>query len=487
MCSIGNVAAHGVLDRDPALKIEASSDNLAGVGEPEGSIAFPTSKNVRRVFVPRKTQLLWALCSLCTGAAPPCLSRIESALNQFKLFLREDNDDINKLVLDALSNITKHGIGVGHRLITLGFGPLVVKELQRGEAAERDPAIRLICRPGLLESALDLISQLLSGTHAHKQHLVSCNVLEILHRILDHPKEPVRIAACEAVSKFLEGSIADIQLAIDEGSILLLDNRLMSDKADTVKEVALHALCSGALGGTLEQMVVITMLSIRFMLPMIRNGLSKGTMPVLKVVERVLINHSAKRRKRNIDATFSTTCPIVRVILEKSYDKITELGELDLYNPLVAEKARHILCRLDSIVESEQSPDYVESWHGHSSSSSSKRTPQSYQDRRFEANMKIKWFICDRCEKKVAYGGQSIPFQGNFLHRNPPSESENKPDFVWDMKAKEKAWRDGTWNATWLCTDCLTSHHQCSKAYAFRSGLIGNFSKQRAEVKRLYC
>ena len=492
MFGIGNVAANSVMYRDHVLKRGAFTTILQELKNLKPAFHY---LRVGMFDVPRRTQVVWALCSLCTGDPPPCLTPIESALKQFKLLLSEDNDDINKLVLDALANITKHDIGVVNRLVNLGFCPLVVKELQRGDAPERDPVIRWMFRPGLLESALDLISQLLSGTHAHKQHLVSCNVLEILHRILDHPKEPVRIAACEAVSKFLEGSIADIQLAIDEGSILLLDNRLMSDKADTVKEVALHALCSGALGGTLEQMVVITMLSIRSMLPMIRNGLSKGTMPVLKVVERVLINHAAKRRKRSIDATFSTICPIVMVILEKSYDKITELGELDLYNPLVAEKARRILCRLDSIVESEQSqnlllrssylPDYVESWHGHSSSSSSKRTPQSYEDRRFEVNMKIKWFICDRCEKRVDYGGQSIPFQGNFLHRNPPSQYERQPNFVWDMEAKEKAWRDGTWNATWLCTDCLISHHHCSKAYAFQSGLIGNFSKQRA-LEKLY-
>ena len=183
---------------------------------------------------------------------------------------------------------------------------------------------------------------------------MSCNVLEVLHRILDHPKEPVRIAACGAISKFFEGNNDDIQLAMDQGSILLLDNRLTSDRAVTVKEVALHALCCGALGGTLEQMDVITMVSIRSMLPMICNGLSKGTMPVLKVLERVLANHGAKRRKKSIETTFSTISPVVRVILEKSYDKISQLGELHLYNPPVAEKARRILCKLDSIVEAEQ-------------------------------------------------------------------------------------------------------------------------------------
>ena len=129
------------------------------------------------------------------------------------------------------------------------------------------------------------------------------------------------------------------------------------------------------------------------------------------------------------------------------------------------------------------SDPWQESSYGWSSSSSSKSTPQSYQDRRFEADKKKKWFICDRCAKRVDYKGQSIPFQGNFLHRNPPPQYERQPNFVWDMKAKEKAWRDGTWNATWLCTDCLISHHHCTKAYAFQSGLIGDFSKQRAWEK----
>ena len=74
----------------------------------------------------------------------------------------------------------------------------------------------------------------------------------------------------------------------------------------------------------------------------------------LKVLERVLANHGAKRRKKSIDTTFSTISPVVRIILEKSYDKISQLGELHLYNPPVAEKARRILCKLDSIVEAEQ-------------------------------------------------------------------------------------------------------------------------------------
>ena len=352
MFGIRNVAANSVMYRDHVLKRGAFTTILQELKNLKPAFHY---LRVGMSDVPRRTQVVWALCSLCTGDPPPCLTPIESALKQFKLLLSEDNDDINKLVLDALANITKHDIGVVNRLVNLGFCPLVVKELQRGDAPERDPVIRWMFRPGLLESALDLISQLLSGTHVQKQQLVSCNVLEVLHRILDHPKEPVRIAACGAISKFFEGSNDDIQLAMDQGSILLLDNRLTSDTAVTVKEVALHALCCGALGGTLEQMDVITMVSIRSMLPMICNGLSKGTMPVLKVLERVLANHGAKRRKKSIDTTFSTISPIVRVILEKSYDKISELGELDLYNPLVAEKARRILCKLDSIVESEQS------------------------------------------------------------------------------------------------------------------------------------
>ena len=341
---IGNVASDSVLLRDLALESGAFAGILHELQNLQPASQF---EHVGMFDVPRKTQAVWALCNLCTGQPPPCLTQIEPALEQFKLLLGEDNDDINKMVLHLLSNITKNSdIGVVDRLVNLGFCPLVVKELQRGDASERDAAIRWT---GLLEPALEFTSQLLSGTHAHKQQLLSCNVLEILHGILDHPKARVRTAACRAISRFFEGSIDDIQLVIDQGFILPLVNMLASDRAVNVKEVALHALCCGALGGTREQMDVITMACIGSMLPMLNSGKEESTIEVLNVLERVLANQGPKRRKESVDSTFTTIIsPIVRVILEDSFDKITELGED--YRPLVAERARRILSKLDSIV-----------------------------------------------------------------------------------------------------------------------------------------
>ena len=84
------------------------------------------------------------------------------------------------------------------------------------------------------------------------------------------------------------------------------------------------------------------------MLPMLNGGKEQSIIEVLNVPERVLANQGPKRRKESIDSTFSTISPIVRIILEESFDKITNFGQLDLYNPLVAERARRILSMLDS-------------------------------------------------------------------------------------------------------------------------------------------
>ena len=117
--------------------------------------------------------------------------------------------------------------------------------------------------------------------------------------------------------------------------------------------------------------------------------------------------------------------------------------------------------------------------YGLSSSSSRNRTPPSYQDRRFESDRRIRWFICDRCHTRVHYKNQSIPFYGNFLYdKHPPVEYEDS----WNLKFKEKAWKLGSWDATWFCVDCLTAHHGCTKQHTMQIH-IGNFSKRRAEEK----
>ena len=362
--AIGNVVTDSVFLRDIAL----SSGAFAGIlqelenldadfnteDDSGGYTALLSGEKVGMYEMPRQVQTVWALCNLCKGQPPPRMTLIEPALEEFKRLLGEDNEDINFIVLKALSNITNNDINVVDVLVKKGFSSLVVKELRRVDGEKYQP--NAYDFSDLLGAALDLLYQLLSGTHAHKQELMSCNVLDILHSILAvvpntlHPPVHVRIAACRAISKFFEGSSDDIQHAIDKGSILELNRILASDKKISVKEVALHALCCGALGGTLEQMVVITKACIRSVLSMLKRCKEQSTIEVLNVLERILANHKRrKRRWERIDTTVANSSSIVKIIVEESVDKIAELVKKDLHTSLVSSKARSILSKLESM------------------------------------------------------------------------------------------------------------------------------------------
>ena len=340
--AIGNVVTDSVFLRDIALSSGAFAGILQELQNLDADSLSYTQK-VGMYEIPRQVQTVWALCNLCKGQPPPHMTLIEPALEQFKRLLDLDDDDISLIVLKALSNITNNDIDVVDVLVKKGFSSLVVKELRRVDGEKYQP--NAYDFSDLLGAALDLLFQLLSGTHAHKQQLMSCNVLEILHSILAvvpntlHPAVPVRIATCRAISKFFEGSGDDIQHAIDKGSILELNHILASDKEISVKEVALHALCCGALGGTREQMIVITTACIRSILSMLKCCKEQSTIEVLNVLERIFANHKRKRRWESSS--------IVKIIVEESVDKITELGQL--HTPLVSSKARSILSKLESM------------------------------------------------------------------------------------------------------------------------------------------
>ena len=325
---IGNVASDSIFVRDLALEGGAFAAILHELQNLEG---LPSQfEQVGMYHTSRKMQAVWSLCNLCKGQPAPCLTQIEPALECMKLLLGEYNNETNIMLLHALSNIAKSEINVVDLLVKKGFCPLVVMELKRGDLPGCYGRIRWRFNVGLLEPALDFLYRLLSGTHAHKQQLLSCNVLEILHGIVDHPKLRIRIAACRAISRFFEGSSDDIELAINQGSIKPLEDMLSFDRANSAKEVALHALCCGALGGTREQMDVITMACIRSMLLMLNNGKEQSTIDVLNVIERVLGNQGPKRRKESLDSAVPTNLDVVSVILEESFDKITELASVQL-------------------------------------------------------------------------------------------------------------------------------------------------------------
>ena len=344
---IGNVAQDSVSLRDIALKSGALAEILNELQNLHPASQF---ERVGMYHMSRKMQTVWALCNLFKGQPPPSMTLIEPALEQLKLLLDEDNDDINAIVLDTLSSVTNSDIDVVDVLVKRGFCSLVVKELKRGDFPGCGYRIRCShqFRTGLLEPALEFLCQLLSGTHAHRQQLMSYNVLGILHSILHHPRARVRFAACSCISRFFEGSSDDIQLAIGQGSHYQLDE-MLSDRAPDVKEVALHALSCGALRSTRAHMEVITTTSLPGMLTMLNCGKEKSTIEVLDVLERVLTNQGPKRRKEGIDSTVSTILPIVTIIMEESFDKIRELGQSDLNTPLVRDKAKRIFSKLESI------------------------------------------------------------------------------------------------------------------------------------------
>ena len=344
---IGNVAQVSVCLRDIALKSGALAVILNQLQNLHPSSQF---ERVGMYHMSRKMQTVWALCNLCKGQPPPSMTLIEPTLEQFKLLLDEDYDDINAIVLDTLSSVTNSDIDVVDVLVKRGFCSLVVKKLKRADFPGCGYRIRCshLYRTGLLEPALDFLCQLLSGTHAHKQQLMSYNVLGILHSILHHPRARVRFAACSCISRFFEGSSDDIQLAIGQGSHYQLDE-MLSDRARNVKEVALHGLSCGALRSTRAHMEVITTTSLPGMLTMLNCGKEKSTIEVLDVLERVLTNQGPKRRKEGIDSTVSTILPVVTIIMEESFDKIRELGQSDLHTPLVRDKAKRIFSKLESI------------------------------------------------------------------------------------------------------------------------------------------
>ena len=344
---IGNVAQDSVCLRDIALKSGALAEILNELQNLHPALQL---ERVGMYHMSRKMQTVWALCNLCKGQPPPSMTLIEPVLEQLKLLLDEDNDDINAIVLDTLSGVTNSDTDVVDVLVKRGFCSLVVKELKRGDFPGCGYRIRCSheFRTGLLEPALEFLCQLLSGTHAHRQQLMSYNVLGILHSILDHPRARVRSAACICISRFFEGSSDDIELAIDQGSHYQLV-KMLSDRAPNVKEVALHALSCGALRSTRAHMEVITTTSLPGMLTMLSCGKEKSTIEVLDVLERILTNQGPKRRKEGIDSTVSTILPILTIIMEESFDKIRELGQSDLNTSLLCDKAKRIFIKLESI------------------------------------------------------------------------------------------------------------------------------------------
>ena len=112
------------------------------------------------------------------------------------------------------------------------------------------------------------------------------------------------------------------------------------------------------------------------------------------------------------------------------------------------------------------------------------KRPPVIPDSRFDPDLKNKWFICDNkeCGTKVEWGGQNIPFLGNFAYdKCPPLKYADKPRKAWSILAKQESWEAGMWDATWYCVKCLTAHHGCSKTEIFEKH-IGNFTEQRAKA-----
>ena len=107
--------------------------------------------------------------------------------------------------------------------------------------------------------------------------------------------------------------------------------------------------------------------------------------------------------------------------------------------------------------------------------------PATIEDQRFNLDKHRRWFSCDECQKVVQYRGQLEPFAGNFVH-GPPSNYEFLAQGLWNMEAKERAWKNGTWDASWMCVDCLTAYHDYERSYTFQ-WLLGTFLRIVAQLK----
>ena len=104
------------------------------------------------------------------------------------------------------------------------------------------------------------------------------------------------------------------------------------------------------------------------------------------------------------------------------------------------------------------------------------KIPQMISDDRFDKKLKGRVRICDLCGRQVEWGGQAIPFHGNFVHAEEGKQ--------WSPRGKEQAWKDGRWNATWYCVVCLANLYDVSIAEA-QEQFIRNFREARANAKRL--
>ena len=95
--------------------------------------------------------------------------------------------------------------------------------------------------------------------------------------------------------------------------------------------------------------------------------------------------------------------------------------------------------------------------HGRQSTSASTKTdpcPQLYHwDTRFHPKVRERKIYCDACWNVFSF--QPTGFDGQYVYHYWPAEEEETNTAK--LAHKEKAYWEGKWNATWLCSKCWLS------------------------------
>ena len=139
------------------------------------------------------------LYNLCRSRNPPVeFSKVKPALPILALLL--NNEDEYKLVnaCCALSHLSDDSSKI-QEIIESNVCPRLVKLLNHS-------SLRVV------QAALKIIGNIVTGDDAQTQAIFDCNALECLLKLLSSPEESIRKEACRAIGNIAVGNIARIQV-----------------------------------------------------------------------------------------------------------------------------------------------------------------------------------------------------------------------------------------------------------------------------------
>ena len=142
---------------------------------------------------------MWCLSNLCSGENPPVeFSKVEPALSVLAVLLNSEDEKVLADVCWALSYLSNDSTKI-KKIIELGVCPRLVKLLNHS-------SLRVV------QAALKIIGNIVTGDDAQTQAIFDCNALECLLKLLSSPEESIRKEACRAIGNIAVGNIARIQV-----------------------------------------------------------------------------------------------------------------------------------------------------------------------------------------------------------------------------------------------------------------------------------